>query len=485
MAKLRVFEAFSGIQTQSMALKRLGIDFENVGIAEIDKFAIQSATAIHGETKNYGDISKIDPTELPDMDLFTYSFPCQDLSISGKQRGMGEGTRSGLLYECEKVITTKRPKYLLLENVKNLVGKKFKPDFDKWLKWLESQGYRNYWQVLNAKDYGVPQNRERVFVVSILGEDAYKFPTQKEDVKIIKHDIPQEVTVRKYEVDIDKLKIVLSEAKKQSELTIRDIEVMTGEKKTTVEHWFRKDNCFSIPSPEVWLQLKHLLRIETNEFDESIMTFETRLGTYEKANRVYDVQGIAPTLTTGKGELILDYNFPESFPLEVKLKDFLEDEVDEKYYLNQEYTPQPYSQDSDLQMTGKLDIKGLDCIKRVYNPEGISPALTTMQGGHRHPKIITEVKPPEYRIRRLTPLECWRLMGIADEDFYKAKNSGISDSQLYKQAGNAIVVDVLVGIFGNLFDQEYYLGHTEEGDFEFNQVAYPFIYEEVEHQRGL
>lgn len=351
MSKIKMFEAFSGVGTTSMAMRRLGIDYEVVGIAEIDKFVIQSYMAIHRETKNYGDISKIDPTDLPDMDLFTYSFPCQDLSISGKQRGMGEGTRSGLLYECEKVITTKKPKYLLLENVKNLVGKKFKPDFDKWLDWLESQGYRNYWQVLNAKDYGVPQNRERVFVVSILGEETYEFP--------------------------------------------------------------------------------------------------------------------------------------ENFPLEVKLKDILEDEVDEKYYLNQEYTPQPYSQDSDLQMTGKLAIKGLDCIKRVYSPEGVSPALTTMQGGHRHPKIITEVEPPEYRIRRLTPLECWRLMGIADEYFYKAKNSGISDSQLYKQAGNAIVVDVLVGIFGNLFDQEYYLGHTEEGDLELNQVAYPFIYEEVEHQRGL
>ncbi|MGY0013309.1 DNA cytosine methyltransferase [Bacillus anthracis] len=161
-------------------------------------------------------------------------------------------------------------------------------------------------------------------------------------------------------------------------------------------------------------------------------------------------------------------------------------------------------------MTGKLAIKGLDCIKRVYNPEGVSPALTTMQGGHRHPKIIamrgrynsegkveqqlepqkdnlTNVittvtkdnlvaEPPEYRIRRLTPLECWRLMGIADEYFYKAKNSGISDSQLYKQAGNAIVVDVLVGIFGNLFGLKYYLGHTEESDLEFNQLVYPFIY---------
>ncbi|MGY0013308.1 DNA (cytosine-5-)-methyltransferase [Bacillus anthracis] len=198
MDKLRVFEAFSGVGTQSMALKRLGVNYEVVGIAEIDKFAIQSYMAIHGKTKNYGDISKIDPTELPDMDLFTYSFPCQDLSISGKQRGMGEGTRSGLLYECEKVITTKKPKYLLLENVKNLVGKKFKPDFDKWLEWLESQGYRNYWQVLNAKDYGVPQNRERVFVVSILGEGIYDFPESFPLVVKLKDILEDEVDEKYY-----------------------------------------------------------------------------------------------------------------------------------------------------------------------------------------------------------------------------------------------------------------------------------------------
>lgn len=590
--KIRLFEAFAGVGTQSMALKRLGVDYEVVGIAEIDINAIISYAGIRNVDlnqevaltydemykllevknigydfkakkvklprnlkdmtrlyladkgiKNYGDVSLINPQELPDFDLFTYSFPCQDLSVSGKGEGIKKGTRSGQLLECEKIISIKKPKYALLENVKNLVGKKHKESFDKWLEWLESQGYINYWQVLNAKDYGIPQNRERVFVVSVLGEETYEFPSQKENVKIIKHDIPQEVTVRKYDVDVDKLKVVLSDAKNQAELSVSIIAGYLGEKKTTVEHWFRKDNCFSVPDADKWMHLKQVLGIETDEFDESIMTFETRLGVYEKANRVYDVKGIAPTLTTGKGELILDYNFPNPIPLGFKLKDILEDEVDEKYYLHQEYTPQPYSPESDLQMTGKLAIKGLDCIKRVYSPEGCSPALTTMQGGHRHPKIIDYVdgevrvkeatklgykvaeegdsinlehpnsktrrgrvgkqvaqtlttspqqativamrgrynsegkveqqlesrkdnltntittvtkdnlvvEPPEYRIRRLTPLECWRLMGIADEDFYKAKDVGISDSQLYKQAGNAIVVDVLVSIFREMF----------------------------------
>ena len=174
---LRVFEAFAGYGSQSIALRNLGIEHEVVAISEIDKYAIKAYEAIHGPTNNLGDICKIDPKDIPNHDLFTYSFPCQDLSVAGKQAGLGKGTRSGLLYECEKIIEAKKPKYLLLENVKNLVGKKFKADFDKWLEYLEGLGYTNYWQVLNAKDYGVLQNRERVFVVSILGEHKpYEFP---------------------------------------------------------------------------------------------------------------------------------------------------------------------------------------------------------------------------------------------------------------------------------------------------------------------
>ena len=176
--KIRVFEAFSGYGSQSMALRNIGVEYEVVAISEINKYAITAYEAIHGKINNLGDISKINIENIPKHDLFTYSFPCQDISIAGKQEGIKQNkTRSGLLYECEKIIEHCKPKYLLLENVKNLVGKKFKPQFDKWLEYLEELGYTNYWQVLNAKDYGVPQNRERVFVVSILGEHKpYSFP---------------------------------------------------------------------------------------------------------------------------------------------------------------------------------------------------------------------------------------------------------------------------------------------------------------------
>lgn len=197
---LRVFEAFAGIGTQRMALKRLGIEHEVVAIAEIDKYALKSYEAIHGDCPNLGDISRIDTNDIPDHDLFTYSFPCQDISVAGNQAGLdiGSGTKSGLLWECQKVISVKRPKYLLMENVKNLVGKKHKHNFDKWLEWLEEQGYTNYWQVLNAKDYGIPQNRERVFCVSILGEHEHYVFSEKQELQLRLKDMLEEDVDEKY-----------------------------------------------------------------------------------------------------------------------------------------------------------------------------------------------------------------------------------------------------------------------------------------------
>lgn len=180
-----MFTAFSGYDSQCMALDRLKKDFpefdyELVGWAEIDKYAIQAHNAVYPQwaDRNYGDISKINWDEVPDFDLFTYSSPCQDFSNAGLQRGgeEGSGTRSSLLWECRRAIIAKRPKYLLLENVAALVSKKFLPLFNKWQAELESYGYSNFAQVLNAKDYGIPQNRERIFLVSILGNEMYSFP---------------------------------------------------------------------------------------------------------------------------------------------------------------------------------------------------------------------------------------------------------------------------------------------------------------------
>lgn len=199
-----VNELFSGIGAQTEALKKLGIPHKVIGISEIDKFSIQSYEAMHGKTHNYGDIRNI--KSLDYADLWTYSFPCQDLSVAGRREGIKRETRSGLLLEVERLLNDAvvgglQPKYLLLENVKNLVGKKFKPDFDLWLEKLNLLGYNNYWQVLNAKDYGVPQNRERVFVVSIrkdLDIKGYKFPEKIPLDKKLKDVLEPEVAEKYY-----------------------------------------------------------------------------------------------------------------------------------------------------------------------------------------------------------------------------------------------------------------------------------------------
>lgn len=194
---LRIFTSFSGYDSQMMALQRLrdnfpGFAFECVGWSEVDKNAILAHNALFPEAmdKNYGDISKIDWDKVPDFDLFTMSSPCQDFSMSGKRRGgeEGSGTRSSLLWECTKAIEIKRPRFVFFENVKGLITSKFIKGFHKWQARLEGLGYANFAQIMNASDYGVPQNRERVFMVSILrnGEPPkYYFPKkQRLDVRV-------------------------------------------------------------------------------------------------------------------------------------------------------------------------------------------------------------------------------------------------------------------------------------------------------------
>lgn len=186
MEKIRLMTLFSGYDSQALAMERLKRDFskqfdyELVAWCEIDEAAIHAHNALFPQwtDRNIGDICKVHPEELPDLDVITWSFPCTNISIAGKQLGLAKdsGTASSLAWECMKIFRVKRPKFLLMENVKALTQKKFMPDFMRLQMTLEDMGYTNFWQVLNAKDYGVPQNRERVFMVSILGEAAFNFP---------------------------------------------------------------------------------------------------------------------------------------------------------------------------------------------------------------------------------------------------------------------------------------------------------------------
>lgn len=185
-----------------MALRDIGADYECVGWSEIDKWAIKAHNAVFPELagRNYGDITKIDWNAVPNFDLFTYSFPCTDISSAGKQKGFEEdsGTRSSLLWGCRRPIAAKHPKFLLMENVKALISEKYRPLFLKWESWLRSLGYVNYTEILNAKDYGVPQNRERVFMLSILNGCWYEFPHPVRLEKRLKDVLELEVDEKYY-----------------------------------------------------------------------------------------------------------------------------------------------------------------------------------------------------------------------------------------------------------------------------------------------
>ena len=205
---LTVNELFSGIGAFRKALINLNVPHRIIGISEVDKFAIKSYEAIYGKTRNYGDISKVE--KLDYADLWSYGFPCQDISILGKKMGIKKGeTRSGLLYEVKRLLEiSEKPKYLIMENVKNLLSAKFKTDFEKWLEFLEKLGYKNYYKVLNAKDYGVPQNRERVFLISSLDNTPFVFPEKQELKLTLKDLLEKEVSDKFYltEEQVNKIK---------------------------------------------------------------------------------------------------------------------------------------------------------------------------------------------------------------------------------------------------------------------------------------
>ena len=407
---LRVFEAFAGYGSQSIALRNLGIEYEVVAISEIDKYAIKAYEAIHGPTNNLGYICKINPSDIPDHDLFTYSFPCQDLSVAGKQAGLGKGTRSGLLYECEKVIEAKRPKYLLLENVKNLVSKKFKAQFDEWLEYLEGLGYTNYWKVLNAKDYGVPQNRERVFVVSILGEhEPYNFPDKTPLDKCIADILEDEVDEKYY---INKPFHLVNKGH-QAELDIKGQDCIkrayspdkTAPTLTTMQGGMREPKIL-IPQATK----KGYIEMELpGVCDLSYPNSKTRRGRVQEGGKV------SPTLTSSSQDICYI-----ELPCICASRGRNPDNPSDR-------TP------------------GAPTEQRLeFNTKGTSNTITTVQKDN----YVVETT---YRIRKLTPRECFRLMGMRDDDIDKIQDARISNTQQYKMAGNSIVVNVLEAIFKNLF----------------------------------
>lgn len=447
---MRILELFAGIGACSKALERIGIDVEIVDAVEIDKYAIKSFNAIHGTDFKVQDIKEWDK-DLKDIDLITHGSPCQDFSVAGKQAGgdLGSGTRSSLMYETIRIVGKLRPKYVLWENVKNILSKKHKHNFDSYIETMNVLGYNSYYQVLNAKDYGIPQNRERVYTVSIrkdIDKRDFVFPEPVELKLRLKDMLENEVEEKYYLSDrmvnfFYKNEQVQKEKGNGFRFGVSDGNVVAKSVTTRADSRM-DDNFIKITDAEVSRiggifdteKSKHqagsvydkeglcptLDAMQGGWRQPSIITVGNYMPSNHNASRIVDSNGLAPTVKENHGTVTATITKPKLINNDKRLKQLVE---------NTEF------------QEGK--VLNLDTYNQTTN-ENLSQCLT-------EPHHNTQRLFDGYRIRKLTPKECWRLMGFDDEDFEKARKVN-SNTQLYKQAGNSIVVNVLEKIFKNLFE---------------------------------
>lgn len=432
--KVKVFEVFAGYGSQSLALERLKrhfpeFDYEVVGISEIDKYAVTAYNALHGDVLNYDDISKIDWKEVPDFDLFTMSSPCQDFSQAGLQKGgaEGSGTRSSLLWECRRAILAKKPKYIVFENVKALVSQKFLPYFLKWQNELASYGYTNFARVLNAKDFGVPQNRERIFMVSILNRQAtYHFPEPFPLDRRIK-DILEEDVDERYFLSEKLTKTVLSNGKNgfPGGTGVRTENDDTAPTINATCFKIQRNNRFiKYPSDKtICLNLKVDGKQPLNESRHKMTDLEPR------------TDGVSNTITTVQKDNLL------CVPVAVI------GSTQKNAYVGSVDGPSPCINAACGMGGGQTPM--IVQTARGFNKGGLHEISPTISANSW--ECNNFLKENDFRIRKLTPRECLRLMDVDDADIDRMLGAGLSNTQLYKMAGNSIVVNVLYHIFRKMF----------------------------------
>ena len=547
-------------------------------------------------SNNLGDISKVD--RLPYADMVTYSFPCTDLSVAGKGEGMvnkcscgyswpidfsddneslicpscgakvQSSTRSGLLGQVQRLLAVSKkentlPKYLLLENVKNLVGKKFKPQFDAWIRWLDSIGYNTYYQVLNSKNFGIPQNRERIFALSIrkdVDNGNFKFPEQISLTTRLK-DILEKVVDEKYYLSGDKVESILANfiarQNEASGINLKD-QATTFDGLTDVAHTLMArdykgfgnqsmtgvieplivasrgrnpdnpsdrttgspteqrleantngtTNTITTVAKDNYVMEPQVLRAERTDYGKAIRKKYETGEIYEKICNMREMRprtdGVSNTVTTvQKDNYVMepvvceqrcdeglrffkdnvvgtlrtidacgDKRVIEPEDINPELVGGIGEKNFGKQYRqgNRVYNSESIAMCLNSQPVGNAggnsylyavkedDINpvrigniygeqfGTGYAGNVWDQNSVSPTIMTAQGGNRQPLVVDNVK---WRIRKLTPTECWRLMGFSDEDCNRASKY-VSDSALYKQAGNSIVTSCLVAIFYSL-----------------------------------
>ena len=450
---IRLLSLFTGIGAFEKALKMLNIPYELVGFSEIDKFAVKSYCPIHNveENKNLGDVKNIKTEDLKEVDFMTWGFPCQDISIAGNLKGIEEGkTRSGLYFEGYRILKDVMPKVSIIENVKNLTSKRFREKFVKILKDIEDAGYNNYWRILNAKDYGVPQNRERVFVVSIrkdIDKCSFNFP-DKQFLKIRLKDLLEDNVDEKY---------YLSE-KAIGRLIRHSNKIITKKENPNVSSCLVAGYFKMGARDEQYIKDDNSVRRITGIFDSENKTHQ--------AGSIYDDKGLAPTLTSASGGNIQPHIFVQEGTKAGVTKAVDGDSINVSYPNNikkrgrvgKQVSQTILASNNNMATLEKTNIKNITMFNPYNNSriEDIAPTQTAHCGGIYSSAAVLISEDGEYcfRIRKLTPKECWRLMGFQDEDFEKARSIGMSDTQLYKQAGNSIVVNVLVEIFKKLIFED-------------------------------
>ena len=500
---------------------------ECVAFCEIDKYARQSYKAIYdtkGE-KEWHDITQVSNDDFRSFrgraDVITGGFPCQAFSIAGKRRGFAD-TRGTLFFEIARAIKEIQPSYVLLENVKGLFSHDGGRTFGTIIQTLDELGFFTEWGLFNSKYWGVPQNRERVYILATrkdkfeqpklfdlvkqqtevttrlidvledevdekyyLSEEKTKKLTLDNDLggklnmydykerdrvhsvnkvsptlntmqggdrqpKIAVKGFKEIVKVRKFEVNKLELSELLRISKKDANVSNKEISEKLNIPITKVEHWFRTDKSFAIPDKNIWDDLKSLLNITNTEHDEAITTFVEKESKFDTTNRIYDTNHLSPTLnTTTEPKVAVVGNTSRTGHRSHNIHDTdglsptvaARDYKGPKQIAVREATKQGYAI---AEQGDSVNVTYPD--SKTRRGRVGKQVAQTLQAGEVNQGVVMD----DIRIRKLVPIETWRLQGFTDEQFYKAKDSGVSNSQLYKQSGNSVTVNVVDAIVKQL-----------------------------------